>query len=295
MSINDSTNPIVVAVDGSDPAMRAAGWAAAEARRRGRRLRIVHTYEWPPRVYGPAIVDGADLLAALETAAATAVRDAAAAVAGSGVDAETEVLRGPVVRVLTEVSEHAALLVLGSRGLGGFAGLLAGSVAVALAAHAHCPVVVVRGVEPDPGGPVVVGVDGSPTSEEAVALAFDEAAVRGVDLVAVHAWTDTPIPLTPAGGYVPELDWQALAEEAAETLGERLAGWREKYPQVTVRRVIEYDRPAHTLLEAAADAGLLVVGSRGRGGFAGLALGSVSQAVIQHARCPVIVARPAKN
>jgi nucleotide-binding universal stress UspA family protein len=275
-----SVKPIVVAVDGSDPALRAAGWAAAEARRRGRRLRIVHIYEWPLRVYGPAIVDGADLLAALETAA------------DFGVDAETEVLRGPVVPVLREVSEHAALLVLGSRGLGGFTGLLAGSVSVTLAAHAHCPVVVVRGDEPDPGGPVVVGVDGSPASEEAVALAFDEAAVRGVDLVAVHAWTDTPMPLTPAGGHVPELDWTALAEEAAETLAERLAGWREKYPQVSVRRVVEHDRPAHALLEAATDAGLLVVGSRGRGGFAGLTLGSVSQAVIHHADCPVIVARP---
>ncbi|HEU5470806.1 MAG TPA: universal stress protein [Actinophytocola sp.] len=293
MSINDKLRPVVVAVDGSDSAVRAARWAAAEARRRGRVLRVVHADEWPLPTYGPVFVKPKLLQAAVQTAAATVLRDAAAAVgeAEPQVRCETQALSGPAVAVLREVSRHAALLVLGSRGLGGFTGLLVGSVAVALAAHGYCPVVVVRGAEPAADGPVVVGVDGSPTSEAALALAFDEAAARGVDLVAVHAWSDLVYPLY-AGAYLPDIDWRPIEEQATELLAERLAGWSEKYPQVRVRRLVERDRPANALLTAAQPAQLLVVGSRGRGGFAGLTLGSVSQAMIHHAPCPVLVARP---
>lgn len=185
--------------------------------------------------------------------------------------------------------DHAALLVLGSRGLGGFTGLLAGSVAVALG---HCPVAVIRGEDADPGAPIVVGVDGSAANQAAVALAFDEAAMRGCGLVAVHAWTDTVFPVTPNGVFFPELDWTQLTERAKELLVERLAQWQDKYPQLTVRLVVEHDRPAHALPHAAQEAQLVVVGSRGRGGFTGLLLGSVSQAVIHHAPCPVVIARP---
>jgi nucleotide-binding universal stress UspA family protein len=209
-----------------------------------------------------------------------------------GLDPETETVRGTPVAVLRDVSKGASLLVLGSRGLGGFTGLLAGSVAVALAAHGHCPVAVIRGDDSAPGAPVVVGVDGSPVSDAAIELAFDEAAARGCDLVAVHAWTDTAFPVTPAGGFAPELDWESLAERAAITLDERMAGWQEKYPLVTVHQVVERERPASALLQAAQSAQLLVVGSRGRGGFTGLALGSVSQAMIHHAPCPVLITRP---
>jgi nucleotide-binding universal stress UspA family protein len=95
-----------------------------------------------------------------------------------------------------------------------------------------------------------------------------------------------------AGAYLPDIDWRPIEEQAAEVLAERLAGWQEKYPQVTVRRVIKRDRPSAALRVAARTAQLLVVGSRGRGGFAGLLLGSVSQALIHHAQCPVLVARP---
>jgi nucleotide-binding universal stress UspA family protein len=293
MNLSNNTRPIVVAVDGSDSALRAARWAAAQARRRGQGLRIVHTYEWPP-VYGLAFTEPATMHDAVSASAADIVREAVSAV--SDVDPElrpeTETVRGAPISVLREVSKQASLLVLGSRGLGGFTGLLAGSVAVALAAHGHCPVAVIRGGEPQPDGAVILGVDGSPASDAAIPLAFEEAAARGCELVAVHAWTDTVFPVTPAGSFYPELDWVSLAERAAATLTERLAGWQDKYPGVTVRHVVERDRPASALLEAAKSAQLLVVGSRGRGGFAGLTLGSVSQAMIHHAPCPVLIARP---
>jgi nucleotide-binding universal stress UspA family protein len=286
------SKPVVVAVDGSESALRATRWAAEEAARRGRALRIVHAYQWPP-VAGPTLASFETGFEAVRATAETVVRDALAAVAdgASGLRCETEVVLGGTVPTLRSESERAALLVLGSRGLGGFSGLLAGSVTVALAAHGHCPVAVIRD-EPPAEGPVVVGVDGSPASEAAIGFAFEEAALRGCELVAVLAWTDGVFPVGPSGVEYPVIDWTPFAEQAEELLGERLAGWAEKYPEVVVRRRIERDRPAVALLDAAKDARLLVVGSRGRGGFAGLTLGSVSQAVLHHAPCPVVVARP---
>jgi len=195
--------------------------------------------------------------------------------------------------VLLAESTRAELVVLGDRGLGGFAGLLIGSVAVALAAHAACPVVVVRGAEPDRTTsrpePVVVGVDGSPAGEAAVAFAFEAAALRGVPLVAVHTWRDLLVDATMA----PLVDWDAVEADEREVLAERLAGWGEKYPDVEVRRLVTRDRPAHALVQESGRAQLVVVGSRGRGGIAGMLLGSVSQALLHHSACPVVVTRPA--
>ncbi|MFM9035268.1 MAG: universal stress protein, partial [Mycobacterium sp.] len=155
--------------------------------------------------------------------------------------------------------------------------------------HAHCPVAIIHDEDPlmpHPSlAPVVVGVDGSPASESALAVAFEEASLRGVDLVAVHAWSDSGV------FEFPGADWSTLQALGEETLGERLAGWQERFPDVLVRRVVVADRPAHQLLEQAESAQLLVVGSHGRGGFAGMLLGSVSTAVVHGARMPVIVAR----
>jgi nucleotide-binding universal stress UspA family protein len=228
---------------------------------------------------------------AVRAAAEAVVRDALVAARDTVSECATEIILGSPVPMLRSFSEQAALLVLGSRGLGGFTGLLAGSVTVALTAHAHCPVAVIRD-EPPAEGPVVVGVDGSPASEAAIGFAFEEAAFRGGELVAVLAWTDAVFPVGPDGIQYPMIDWTPLAEQAEELLGERLAGWTEKYPEVVVRRRIERDRPAQALIDAANGAQLLVVGSRGRGGFTGLTLGSVSQAMLHHAPCPIVVARP---
>lgn len=298
MNSNLKHPPVVVGVDGSASALHAVRWAAQEAARRRVALRLVHACVLiPPYGYRnlvdrlPEYTDivfdqGRQWLAEAEEVA----RDAA-----PGVEVETDVRDGVVAGVLVEESAAAGLMVVGSRGLGGFHELLVGSIAVALAAHAHCPVVVVRSstvdTPPPSAGPVVVGVDGSPLSESAVEFAFEVAATRAVPLVAVHAWLD----INMAGAWLPMpsiMDWQAVETDAERVLAERLAGWQEKYPTVEVRRMVVKDRPAQALLRVAEHAQLIVVGSRGRGALAGLGLGSVSQTVIHHAPCPVAVIRP---
>jgi nucleotide-binding universal stress UspA family protein len=220
---------------------------------------------------------------------------AAAAVAeqdSHGIEVEQQVVVGFPIGVLGAEARHAQLVVVGDRGLNRVEGLLVGSVAVALAAHAACPVVVVRGTERGPSEaaslPVVVGVDGSPTSEAAIAFAYEAAAARRVGLVAVHTWWELAV--DPA--LAPLLDWDAIETDERQLLAERLAGWGEKYPDVRVERVVTRDRPARSLLEQAARAQLVVVGSRGQGELAGLFLGSVSNALVHRASCPVAVVRP---
>ena len=154
--------------------------------------------------------------------------------------------------------------------------------------HAHCPVAIVHEGEaeaPDHGSPVLLGIDGSPASEAATALAFDEASRRHVDLVALHAWSDV--------GVFPILgmDWHKYEDQGLEVLGERLAGWQEQYPDVHVRRRIVCDLPARWLIDESEQAQLVIVGSHGRGGFTGMLLGSVSTAVAESAKAPVIVVR----
>jgi nucleotide-binding universal stress UspA family protein len=139
---------------------------------------------------------------------------------------------------------------------------------------------------PDPGqAPVLVGVDGSPASELAIAIAFDEASRRNVRLVALHAWSDADV------SDWPGIDWSATQPMAEEVLAERLAGWQDQYPDVEVNRIVVRDQPARQLVQRSEDAQLLVVGNRGRGGFAEMLVGSVGESVAQMARVPVIVAR----
>jgi nucleotide-binding universal stress UspA family protein len=225
------------------------------------------------------------VLGHLDTAARAAAR-----VAGD-LEIERVEVTGFPEAVLEAESRWAELVVVGNRGLGGFTGLLIGSVAVALAAHAECPVVVVRGAEPDQAAPlpepVVVGVDGSPQSEAALAFAFAAADLRRVPLVAVHAWWDLLVDPTMA----PLVDWDAAEADEHEVLAERLAGWTQTYPDVPVRRLVVRDRPARALVEESGRAQLVVAGSRGRGGLRGMLLGSVSQALLHHAHCPVAVVR----
>jgi nucleotide-binding universal stress UspA family protein len=148
---------------------------------------------------------------------------------------------------------------------------------------------VVRGERPSDDGPVVVGVDGSPIGEAALAFAFEAAATRQVPLVAVHAWHDTVFEASVA----PLLDWDAIEADERRVLAERLAGWGGKYPDVEVRRAVVRDRPPHALIEeaTATAAQLVVVGSHGRGSAAGLVLGSVSHAMLHHSPCPVAIVR----
>jgi len=293
MSTQQVSPTVVVGIDGSQSALRAARWGAAEARLRGARLRLVSAFAWEPEHVAHAELVARyrdDLLerahAQLAEAAAVAERDA------PGIEVGQQLVDGHSIPVLGHEARHAQLVVIGDSGLGRIDGLLAGSVAVALAAHAACPVVVVRGAEREPSStatrPVVVGVDDSPTSEAAIAFAFEAAAARGVRLVAVHTWRD----LIANPAWEPLLDLEAIEGLERKLLSERLASWADRYPDVPVERLVTYDRPAHILLEQADRAQLVVVGSRGRGGFTGLVLGSVSHALLHRSPCPVAVVRP---
>jgi len=282
--------PIVVGVDGSALALHAVRWAAHEASVRKLPLRIVHACVpvagRSPDSLPPSM---ADMLVA---AGRQWLSEAAQVAREEHDDVATDLVRDHELDALVNESWAAELIVVGARGHGGFAELLIGSVAVALTARGGCPVVVVRGdVEDRTGKPVVVGVDGSRGSEAALAFAFEEASRLNVPLVALHTWSDTVT--AAAFAMAPfAVDWFEVRNEEQQLLAEWIAPWQEKYPDVPVQRVVTQDHPAHSLIEQARKAQLVVVGSRGRGGVAGMLLGSTSQAILHHAPCPVAVIRP---
>ncbi|ASR36503.1 universal stress protein [Prauserella marina] len=293
--------PILAGVDGSTSALRATAWAARTAARRHAPLVLVSTMLMPVP-YGAGIGPPAGYFSGLEAEGerrlAEAEEHARLAAAGAGeLTVSTEFHIGNPVPILRERARAARMLVLGTRGLGELTGTFVGSVAVALVSHGPCPVAVVRGRgqdgEPPAEGPVVVGVDGSSTSEAAVAAAFEEAAVRGTSLIAVHAWSDASFAAMAGleGLGTEGLAWDEIQTKERLVLAERLAGWQERYPEVSVERVVRRDRPLRGLLEPAARAQLLVVGSRGRGGFSGMLLGSTSNALVYSAPCPVLIVR----
>lgn len=285
------TRPVLVGYDGSPGSRAALRWALDEGASTGDPVQLAYVFEWlaAPALAGPAYGGWLDETARrdAESILEAAANDAARS--HPGVDVSGVVLEGPASLLLQERSRGASLLVLGSRGHGGFAGLLVGSTSVTVAAHAHCPVVVVRGVAPGPehpADPVLVGVDGSEQSLLALGFALERAAGRGVALRVVRAWQPPPGRWRPAEGDPARI---GAGERAAIT--ELLHGWREKYPQVEVHVDVVADNPAHALIEASRAAQLAVVGSRGRGGLRGMLLGSVSQQLLHHGHCPVAVVR----
>ncbi|MFI5615503.1 universal stress protein [Amycolatopsis sp. NPDC051903] len=285
--------PIVVGVDGSSSATQAVRWAAREAARRSAPLRIVHVCTLVPVAVPHAVALG-PYQHVLEEQGGQWLEEAAAAAKETAPDVvvSTELSGGWAAEQLVGRSASSELVVLGSRGLGGFTGLVVGSIAVAVATHGHCPVVVVRGTnlhtEPRHDGPVVVGADGSATSQAAIAFAFQAAFSRGVPLVAVHAWSDLPITTS----WKLTADWRSIQQQESTVLSQWLAECQAQYPHVPVEQAVARDRPAHILLDHAKSAQLVVAGSRGRGGFRGLLLGSTSQALIYHAACPVAIVPP---
>lgn len=294
---NSKRKPIVAGTDGSASAVQAVRWAARAARLRDRALHVVTTYQVPVAGYPEGLVIAQDLRTELAAQATKdlAAAELAAAEAAPGVAVTTQAAEASTQATLRTLSETAELLVIGSRGLGGFTGLLLGSNATGLAARASCPVVVVRGDQlVESTGPVVVGVDGTPVGEPAIALAFEEASLRGAELVAVHAWQEDAVDIALRANLF-EAYWDAAIEHATALISERLAGWREKYPDVPVHPEVSTDSAAKTLVWLSETAQLVVVGSRGRGGFAGLTLGSTSQSVIRHASAPVVVVRTPKG
>ncbi|MDH2430815.1 universal stress protein [Sphaerisporangium sp. TRM90804] len=262
---------IIVGVDGSEAALEAARWAAREAVLHGTSLHVVHAmpawacdpHDGPYTEVAQWMRDGADSL--LEEAVNQALR------AEPGVEVTRARLPSDPRPALIRAAKDAELLVVGNHGLGGFRGLLLGSVALGVSGFAPCPVAVVRGPAPSARSHIVLGVDGAESGANAVEFAFAEAERRGVELLVVHGAAEATGPQE-----------RCVPAEVIESCKDRHPG----------TKVIEQSVPGHpvdVLQQASEDAALLVVGSRGRGGFTGLVLGSVSHAVLHHARCPVVV------
>ncbi|GGI94543.1 universal stress protein [Streptomyces brasiliensis] len=277
----------MVGVD-PDPAERTAlAWAADEAARRRLPLRLVHAEGTPTGGYrtGEVRPSWEKWNAALHQAGEKVLTDALAFVGTRHPQVETDTLlaEGSPVWVLREQSRDAAAVVLGSRHLSRAKEVFGGaSVALPVVAHARCPVVVV----PEPehvtqeSAYLVVGVDGSERSTAAVDFAFEAAALRGAELHALYVWQAGPL-----GVY----DEHASQQEGRRVLSETVAGHGARYPEVKLHHDLVVGHPVRVLTEASAHALGLVVGTRGHGGFTGMLLGSVSQGVLHHARCPVVV------
>lgn len=286
---------IVVGVDGSEAASAALDWAIDEAARTGRSLQLVSAYSMPMTGATPMAVpvelDVAKGMQEIVDEAAAHVRDVAPAV-----PVTTTVRMAHASVAILDAASDAGLVVVGSRGHRPLRGALLGSTALYVATHAPCPTVVVRDlgarVVAEPRR-IVVGADGSPTSQEAVAFAFAQADARGCELTVVYAWW---FDLSSGGlADVTTTTVESAEEHQHALLAEQVAGFAERYPDVVVHLSVLRDDPAEALARLSLGAELVVVGSRGRGGFRSLLLGSVSQRVLQTAKCPVVVVRPSDD
>ncbi|WP_409181006.1 universal stress protein [Amycolatopsis sp. VS8301801F10] len=292
--MNRRDRTVLVGIGGWDGAAEAVRWAARLAEGRDLELELVHCLQTaaPAGFAGPGPLfedppsDGGLLAPAGDPAVPF----------GDASPVRNEVYTDSAPDLLIDRSRDARMVVLGGTGADGFTAVLAGAAVSAVVSNAGCPVVVVRGRRgegPVPlDGPVAVGVDTSPNSEAAIAAAFEEASARNVPLVAVHAWADVVCDAIERTAR-PAQRWETRRQPVEEQLfAQRLDGWQEKYPGVEVRRKLVRDRPRQALLDESARAQLMVVGTRGRGGFAGMLLGSTAQALIHHSSCPVLAVRP---
>lgn len=268
-------NAVIVGIDEPRANVRVVRWAAEHAKGAGRALQVCHVVEEDDRRDGTArqLID--------ETVADVRRQFPGLTVSGT-------VRHGSPARTLVEMSAGAGMVVLGCRGSGGFTGLMVGSVAAQVAAHGRCPVAIVRGTAtrtPD----VVVGVDGSPGAESALRLAVTEARRTGGTLIVAHAYRLPPLPAAYAPN--PGVDLDAHREAAQALLDRAVAAAEELAPDLKVVGRTWPGSAAVTLLDTSVGAAALVVGSRGLGGLPGLLLGSVSQQLVAHADCPVVIAR----
>jgi nucleotide-binding universal stress UspA family protein len=283
--------PVVAAIDGSAASLRAAHLAAEEARMRGARLELLTALPWSSLgLVTPPPAD-TDLSQPLIRSAESVLQDAAADLAATAGDVPVTwaVVDSTSVDALRDVSSRAQVLVLGSRGVGGVAGLLVGSTAAAVVAAANCPVIVLpdeTSVTVSQRRSVVVGVEGRIGDEEVLAFAFDEATARGTELIAVHAWQDGRLDAS-YQMISPLVDWDSVRVDEERLLAEVIAGWRDKQPDVVVREVVLRDRPARGLLAASLTAELLVIGHRRRHRLA--TLGSTTHGVLHRTPCPLAV------
>ena len=293
-----SDKEIIVAVDGSDASNEAVRWAANAALKRKQPLKLVSAYTMPQFMYADGMVPPQELYDELESEAGDKIENARKIVTDFSADVEVSYLvkEGAPIDTLLDLSETAEMIVMGSRGLGSLSSLVMGSVSSAVVAHAECPVVVVRKdndvTVDNKYGPVVVGVDGSEISRQALKIAFREAEARGALLRAVHSWTDTQIHTTYVGLVDAQNQMDRMIVERQNMMEDELKELIKEYPSVQVEEIVERERPVQSLTEAAKDAQLLIVGSHGRGGFKGMLLGSTSRTLLQYAPCPMMVVRP---
>jgi nucleotide-binding universal stress UspA family protein len=284
--------PVVVGTDGSPHADAAVRFAAAEADLRHRPLVVMHAIPWPTagRRSGDDVADLVDKHLRAEAERIVGEASATARNISATLDVRPEILVGSSAGSLIIASERAALVVVGERGHSGIAGLLLGSTAQHVASHARCPAVIVRG-ESSAYGPIVLGVDGSPESSAAVAYAFEEASLRSAPLAAVHAWRHPAV--REPGDMLPLVyDVEETRQEEERLVAEALAGWRTRYPDVTVTATLVRGGTRAALLDASAGARLLVVGARSGSRWSALSLGSASTAMANRAHCPVAIVAP---
>jgi nucleotide-binding universal stress UspA family protein len=298
MSDDQGNRGIVVGVDGSPSSDSAVQWAAREADLRALPLDLVHVVTplsapdaalfdtVVPATYARRTEEGAIELVEKAREIATA---ATASTCTPKID--VEVLYGAVTATLLDLSERSAMVVAGCVGRGSEPGTQLGPVGSNLVRHARCPVAIVHDeLDWCSSAPVLLGIDGSDSTDVALEIAFEAASNRRVALVALHAWTDlSPLDL-PRFDSSP-IEWSALESREEASLSARLAPWKERFPSVVVRPMVVCDRPIPRLLAEATHSQLMVVGGHARDGFAGMWLGSVSSTVARLARVPVIIAR----
>jgi nucleotide-binding universal stress UspA family protein len=289
------SHSVVVGVEDVASSGAAVDWAADEAHFRGARLHLVQAWQWARD--NPAPLEATLVREASERTLGTLVGQASdrypdLAVSSAAVEAAPR-------ETLTALSAEAQLLVVGSRGLGGFPGLLTGSTTLHVAAQAVCPVVVVpeapEAVTRTVGG-VAVGLHPRESNDEVLSFAFEAAQRRRLPLWVVHAWSYPLIrlsghPAPPVSGHPapPVYEEGRVEAEEVRAVAEILAGWREKYPGVPVEEDVVRSAPAKRLVTVSATQHLVVVGRHGKPDGPVRRLGSVSQAVVQHAKCPVAV------
>jgi nucleotide-binding universal stress UspA family protein len=281
-----SVRKIIVGYDRSADARAAAAWALEEASRTGALVEFFYAYQWPTwapaasMVPGPAVYPDGEADRAIKGALDEAVIQARHT--HPEVRTEISIVHTNAALTLVDRSHEASLIVLGSQGHSGMTGLL-GSISIAVSAHAHCPVIVVK-KRPVPDAHIVAGVDDSAAAEHVLAFAVEQAVARGVPLTVIRA-------LTPVTGLWEDSSTvkRTITDEERRPLDDLVAAWQAKYPALKVTAEPVIDHPAAALIRASQDAQLLVVGSRGRGALRGLLLGSVSQNVLHRSDCTVII------
>ncbi|WP_278315362.1 universal stress protein [Lolliginicoccus levis] len=267
--------PIAVVVDGSAECHAAIAWSAREAAMHGTGIQLIH-------------VRGAVRNRSGKAAFADARAVLSAIPGGTSVEATELAVGGLLGSGFVPVTARAHMLVIAAGSTQGKRTRVGTPYPALLAAKALCPVVVIPREVTD-GEHVVVGVDGTESSEDAIAVAFEEAAGRGVALKAVHTWND--FQLSTAIAHDTNLPWDAVETGEKVVLSERLAGWRSRFPDVPVIEIVTKDSPARQLAHQSRGAALLVIGSHGRGPISGLVFRSTSESLMYASRCPLVVVR----